>query len=566
MKYKIGILNREYTDFDLFNTITLNKEDTPPDFIPSKEKIFTNDLIEIINGECIILHSTVRVGGSYPGILVLDQNKTYGRYNKRLLYKCIPDDKRIPIFLVPYEIKTSFHKKCVNKYITFKFKHWDNKHPFGTITNVIGDVNILNNFYEYQLYCKSLHDSIQDFTKATNKSLKKKTEEEYLQFVTSKYPRIEDRTQQKIISIDPENSKDFDDALGIIETSENEYILSIYIANVSLWLEILGLWNSFSCRISTIYLPDRKRPMLPTVLSDCLCSLQENEKRLAFCMDICIKQDKIENISYSNAIIEVNRNYRYDHQELHEDKDYSLMMKVVNNILPNYKYLENVKNSHDLVTYTMILMNNACAKKMSESRDGIYRSLEITQNTDIPQDLPKDIKKHMTIWYCTGGQYKTWETKTSHDLVSDGLEDYIHITSPIRRLVDLLNIMRFQDALGLLIYEEDAVNFYKKWLNDIDYINVTMRAIRRVQNDCSLLNMCFTDDNIIGKKYVGYIFDKLKRHDGLFQYMVYLPELKINNRFIHQESFDNYLKSMFEIFIFTDETSLKQKIRLQIIR
>ena len=35
------------------------------------------------------------------------------------------------------------------------------------------------------------------------------------------------------------------------------------------------LWRSFTKRVSTIYLPDKKRPMLPTILSDCLCSLQE---------------------------------------------------------------------------------------------------------------------------------------------------------------------------------------------------------------------------------------------------------------------------------------------------
>ena len=58
-----------------------------------------------------------------------------------------------------------------------------------------------------------------------------------------------------------------------------------------LWMEELDLWNSFSERISTIYLPDRKRPMMPLALSNCVCSLCENEEtRLAFGIDITDKR------------------------------------------------------------------------------------------------------------------------------------------------------------------------------------------------------------------------------------------------------------------------------------
>ena len=47
-----------------------------------------------------------------------------------------------------------------NKYITFRFLHWRKKHPFGQIVVNIGDVTDLPNFYEYQMYCKSLYASI----------------------------------------------------------------------------------------------------------------------------------------------------------------------------------------------------------------------------------------------------------------------------------------------------------------------------------------------------------------------------------------------------------------------
>lgn len=573
MRYKIHIPERDYSQFELFDAFTLQKISTQIHLQPAAEKLFSNDLFEWDESKeknkCLITHSTVRVGGSYPGILVLDQNKTYGRYKKRLLYKCIPDDNRLPIFLVPYEIKQGFFKKMVNKYITFKYQNWDGKHPQGTITNIIGNVTDLNHFYEYQLFCKSLNDSIQNFTKATRESLKKKSEKQYIDYIKTKYPQIEDRTDQHIISIDPEYSKDFDDALGFIDigngSSHEEGILSIYIANVSIWMEVLNLWESFSKRISTIYLPDRKRPMLPTILSDNLCSLQENQNRVAFCMDVYIKNNIVADISFHNAIINVSRNFRYEDKELERNDVYKKSLHFIHLILKNYKYLDSVKNSHDLVTWTMIFMNHECAKCLEYSQDGIYRSMKLTQQTEIPENLPKDIKKHITIWHCTGGQYKCFTDKTGHDMIGKGLQNYIHITSPIRRLVDLLNILRLQDSLGLIFYSEKAVIFYKKWLLDMEYINTTMRAIRRVQNDCSLLNLCFTNREILEREYDGCIFDKLERNDGLFQYMVYLSELKINARLIHADSLENYQREKFKIYTFTDENSLKRKIRLQLI-
>ena len=133
-----------------------------------KYKLFNHDVFSMDeNGVVSLLHSTVRSMPNIPGVLLLDTKRTYGKVKDKFLYKLIPDDKRLPEFLVAYKMKITFNKKVCNKYVVFKFKHWDNKHPVAQLDQVLGDVNILDNFYEYQLYCKSLYASIQDFTKAT---------------------------------------------------------------------------------------------------------------------------------------------------------------------------------------------------------------------------------------------------------------------------------------------------------------------------------------------------------------------------------------------------------------
>ena len=52
---------------------------------------------------------------------------------------------------------------------------------------------------------------------------------------------------------------------------------------------------------------------------------------------------------------------------------------------------------------------------------------------------------------------------------------------------------------------EKAIQFYQRWTNDeaFEYINTTMRSIRKVQNDCSLLKLCTSDENIMNAGETG---------------------------------------------------------------
>ena len=58
-------------------------------------------------------------------------------------------------------------------------------------------------------------------------------------------------------------------------------------------------------------------------------------------------------------------------------------------------------------------------------------------------------------------------------------------------------------------YSDNAKDFYKFWINQIDYINTTMRAIRKVQTECTLLELCTNNPEIRTTRYSGYMFDKI---------------------------------------------------------
>lgn len=573
--YKILVSDRNYDKWEIFDTTKFDKVDI--NIRPFENKLFSNDIFKIDKQNNIsIIHSSVRNVVSIPGVLILNGNKTFGRENKtnskqgRLLYKCIPDDVRIPQFLVPYELKNiGFSKVFQNMYVTFNFYEWNDKHPIGKLDNVIGPVDSLENFYEYQLYCKSLNASIQQFQKDTKKTIKNKSYEEIIETIKHTYPNIQDRTDKtkwNIITIDPPNSQDFDDGFSIIDINDETKQLSIYISNVTIWLDILNLWNSFSRRISTIYLPDKKRPMLPTSLSDCLCSLQQNVKRVAFVMDIIIHKEEIIEIQYNNAIINVNTNYVYEEPNLLQDEVYHRILNITQIISKKskYKYINHIKNSHDIVCYLMILMNYHCAKTLLQSKTGIFRTTIINKNIDVPDNLPEDINKFIRIWNSSYGQYMNGSeiTDTRHEMLN--IDAYVHITSPIRRLVDLLNMIKIQKNISVEL-TENAELFYEKWLNELDYINTTMRTIRKVQCECSLLDLCNNNPEIMDKEYTGYLFDKINRNDGLFQYIIYLPELKLTSKITLRENYNNFQKEYFKLYLFNNEDKFKKKIRLHLV-
>lgn len=576
--YKFMVEDRNYHSWTVNDSLNFKQIDVPL-LDPVQAKLFSNDYFKFIHhegkDEIEIIHSSIRSESFIPGVLVIHGNKTYGRKNGKLLYKCIPDDRRLPAFLIPYEFKQiGFSKVFNNLYVTFHYTEWNEKHPHGQLNQVIGPVDVLDNFYEYQLYCKSLHASIQKFQKDTSKALQNKPHDAFIENIRKRFSSIEDRTDQKewyVFSIDPQSSLDFDDAFSIKTLGEDLKQLSIYISNVTVWMDVLNLWDSFSRRISTIYLPDRKRPMLPTILSDCLCSLQSKNTRIALVMDVIIQKDEIIEIKYSNCTVRLAENFVYEDPKLLSMKQYQELFTTTKMLSKKYKYINYLRDSHDLVSYLMIFMNYHCAKEMMKHKNGIFRSTIIKKEFEVPDSLPDEVGKFIKIWKSSFGQYINGNeisdndgsnnTNVRHELLE--LEAYIHITSPIRRLVDLLNIIKFQQNLGILQLSDAAMHFYQKWLQDLDYINVTMRSIRKVQTDCSLMDLCANHPDILEKEYEGYLFDKLERNDGLNQFTVFLPELKLSSRITLRDPFDNYNRRNFKLFLFHDEESFKKKIRLQ---
>ena len=514
-----------------------------PNLIPSKHKLLHDDLIFFKDDTVVIVESFFR-DTIIAGVLIL--NKTYGRSGKRLLYKCIPDNKRLPVFLVPYDVGASFNKVVKNKYIAFRFINWDNDHPHGEIKETLGDVDCNSAFSEYQLYKRGLNISLTAFSNATRSLIKRTGTDEaiYIQTIldTTKYGIEDWRSTENVFTIDPEGCTDFDDAFS---TSEENGVatVNVYIANVYVWLETYGLWSHMTDRVSTIYLPDKKHPMLPPLLSDTLCSLKQGADRFAFMMSIQYDMTTLEQIgepNYKNVLINVKKNYIYEDKKLGKNPAYKVL-----------RTLANTNDSHEVVAFWMIKMNTACAEHLHSVNKGIFRGTPPGESALI---TPKPIPLPILSWLGNHGSNVIYtEVCVPHSQL--GVDAYVHITSPIRRLADILNQILFQSDIS-----DSCQTFLDKWRNNLDFVNRATKDIRKTQMDCELLALVNNSDN---QDYSGILFDR-NLVSGRYEYAVYIEELKMVSRIKSNDYIENFTKSQFRIFVFNDEDRLCKKIRLQI--
>ena len=145
-----------------------------------------------------------------------------------MLYKCIPYNKHLPICLVPYDEKQGFSKKRIHKYVLVTFKHWRDKHPIVTLTQTFGTIDNLSCLYDYLLFGLNIHTSNQRFTKSFMLSYKQCDKRVHIENMREKF-KLEDRTSHHVITIDGDTTKDFDDGIGYISTTD-EVIVTIYIS------------------------------------------------------------------------------------------------------------------------------------------------------------------------------------------------------------------------------------------------------------------------------------------------------------------------------------------------
>lgn len=409
---------------------------------------------------------------------ILDTRQTFGKSNKKFMYRCFPDDKSSPL-LIAYEIPHQFQKKRGSYYVLVNYNL-----PIGKLIHNLGEVSEPTHYYEYLLYCKHLHVGLRPFNQIVLKKLKN---------ISWDLPI----RHEKVFTIDGATSIDLDDGFSV----DSEKV-SVYISCVPYVLNRLDLWKHMTSRISTIYFPDKRHAMLPGLLSS-LCSLNEGTQRPCLVLDLFVDGST----KWSLCTANIHKNYTYENVS---GKDYETLLER-----------SGCKTSSDVVHHYMTRYNteSAIIKK------GIHL------NIHKPETLPED---WLPVYF---NQYSFYDTTGN----------YAQMTSPIRRLVDVLNMSQLIRELELYPLQDQG--FHEEWYQKLDTINTQYRSIRKAQNTAKLLDLF---DQNHHKVFEGIVWDQ----------KVYLKEIGLLIPF--PSDLEEKTTHDFMIYVFHDEAHLKRKIRVQL--
>lgn len=219
----------------------------------------------------------------------------------------VPDFKKMHFdIFVPL---SKLNKAKKDDKVLVKILKWPShdKNPEGEITKILGtsgenDAEIHSIMAEFGLPFEFPEDVLNEASQIDEKISEKEISgrRDFRGFTT--------------FTIDPEDAKDFDDALSIKSFSNGNTEVGIHIADVTHYVkEKTGLDKEALERGTSVYLVDRTIPMLPERLSNELCSLRPNEDKLTFSAVFELdKQARVIKEWFGKTIIHSDRRFTYD--------------------------------------------------------------------------------------------------------------------------------------------------------------------------------------------------------------------------------------------------------------
>ena len=299
----------------------------------------------------------------------------------------------------------------------------------------------------------------------------------------------EDLTGLPILSIDDASTQDIDDALSA-ERIPGGYRIGVHIADVAALIpRDSALDLAARQRMSSLYLPDRHIPMLPSTLSKGHCALLEGERRCAISFLFSLSTDfELVDTRIVPSVI-VNR-ARLSYDEANRllgtiEKPYADILQILNQAVDIFyqrrmdqgaveleRSVVSIKvddqkrigitlrdtstRSEHIVSELMILTNRTAAAYLSERGiPAIYRTQTESDFGDVEQAI------HDAVWrFLILRRMKPLELSLkSRPHATLGVDTYCQITSPIRRYADLVLQRQLRAGLtdGHPVYDADEM-------------------------------------------------------------------------------------------------------------
>lgn len=285
------------------------KKTNKKNFFKQNRKIRRNKKVKKVKQELVVTEKQQKIVGTFV------KNNNFGFV--------IPDSKKIPtdIFIAKKNMGNAKNNEKVLVEITKQPAK--GKKLEGKVIEIIGrideaGVDMLCLMKEYGLP--------NEFSKTVLNEL------EYIDEKIDKkdIPNRVDLREQEIFTIDGEDAKDLDDAVSVEKLENGTYNLHVHIADVSYYVKECSSLNKEAIQRGTsVYMLDRVIPMLPTKLSNGICSLNEGEDRFTLSISMNIdKKGKVLSSKIYKAVINVTKRMTYtDVYKILEGKDKKVLKK-----------------------------------------------------------------------------------------------------------------------------------------------------------------------------------------------------------------------------------------------
>ena len=383
-----------------------------------------------------------------------------------------------PFQAKPITIKENAVRASIGDIVKIKIVNWRENHKtaYAKVVSIVSTKNDANSDFlfisgRYELD-KLPQIEINDDEHAKYKSI----------FNENSKNRV-DLTGIPTITIDPDNARDFDDALSIVEKKYG-YDLYIHIADVSTYVkEGDPIDICAKERANSYYFPEKVFHMLPEILSTDLCSLVPNKDRLALTLKVEIDANcSIVNYAFFESIINSDKRFTYtevssilkklnsnsfeDSLNMLNELTSALKIKRLNDGLSfahheviftkdrknNYNPLTIKKDedSHKIVEECMLLANKIAAKEIVDlnkdsNRSGLFR------NHDIPDQKNEDYIKDIIAKFSRAKpDTRRLTTKSINEFLN-----YYHGTD-LYNIISMLFIRKMQKAF----YSTSSIGHY----------------------------------------------------------------------------------------------------------
>ena len=408
----------------------------------NRRNSLNNDTVSIE----IIKNKRSGLAGRVCEIISRKQNKFIGVIKKESQnYFFIPhNNKTGSDFFIP---KKKLNGANHNDTVIIEFIEWPltTGCPFGSVIKVINGKLNLNTYIDAIIETMNLRNSFSDKIKNELSKIDTTIPEKEIK-------KRKDFREILTFTIDPEDAKDFDDAISINILPNNNIEVGIHIADVSYYVKKdSAIDQEAFLRAFSIYFPGLVIPMIPEKLSNLVCSLRPNEDKL--CFSIIIRFDNeltmLEDIWIGKGIIQSNKRFTYEEVEnildlnnSKKDKEIHTLYKIseifrqkrmksgsIDFDRSDLKFILNKNKepvrvsekkplkAHKLVEEFMLIANKLIANKLSSLKQSIYRVHDLP-NQESLEELALYLK------YC-GGKNINFNSKNKElpNIINELLKD-----------------------------------------------------------------------------------------------------------------------------------------------